>query len=112
MRDLEAAKKNLEIGEYHITAFLAQQAVEKALKALFIETKKETIQTHSLVYLGRELNLPKDLIKILRDLTPDFVISRYPDIAGEVPYELYDEDIAKEKIDGAAKVIEWVKKNL
>ncbi|MCX8000881.1 MAG: HEPN domain-containing protein, partial [Leptospiraceae bacterium] len=58
------------------------------------------------------VEIPEEYMRILRDLTPDFVISRYPDVAGEVPYEIYDESIVKDKLDGAKKVIEWVKKEL
>ncbi|MEO2116781.1 MAG: nucleotidyltransferase domain-containing protein, partial [Methanocaldococcus sp.] len=34
-------------------------------------------------------------------MTPDFIISRYPDIIGEVPYEVYDEETAKERLENA-----------
>jgi HEPN domain-containing protein len=109
LKDLDAAEKNFEIGEYYLVAFLCQQSVEKALKAFYIQKLKKATTTHSLIYLGKSVGVPKELEKTLRDLTPDFVVSRYPDVAQEVPYELYDEDIAKEKLNGAKKVIGWVK---
>ena len=40
------------------------------------------------------------------------MVSRYPDVAQSLPYELYDEEIAKERIEIARKVIEWVKREL
>lgn len=113
LKDLEAAKKNFEIEEYYITAFLCQQSVEKALKALYIYKLKSTPGTiHSLVYLGKSVGVPKELETLLRKIQPDFVISRYPDIAQALPYELYDEDIAKERLEIAKKVIEWVEREL
>ncbi len=112
LRDLEAGQRNFEIGEYYLVAFLAQQAVEKALKALYIHKFRESTQTHSLVFLGKAVGIPDEFLGILRDLTPDFVISRYPDVAGEVPYEIYDDGIARRKLENAKKVVEWVKREL
>lgn len=37
---------------------------------------------------------------------------RYPDVADGVPYELYDEEIALEKIGLAEEVLKWVEKEL
>ena len=113
LKDLEVAEKNKEIKEYYIAAFLCQQSVEKALKALFIHKLKSSPgTTHSLIYLGRKVGIPKEFESFLRKLTPDFVITRYPNAAQTAPYELYDEEIAKERIEIAKKVMEWVKKEL
>ena len=65
-----------------------------------------------LVYLGKSVGIPKEYETLLRKIQPDFVVSRYPDVAQSLPYELYDEEIAKERITIARKVIEWVKKEL
>ncbi len=62
LKDFESAKKNLKIREYYLVAFLCQQAVEKGLKALFIHLhKKLPEKTHSLIYLGRKVKIPKNL---------------------------------------------------
>ncbi|MEA1993326.1 MAG: HEPN domain-containing protein [Euryarchaeota archaeon] len=45
-------------------------------------------------------------------MNPDFIITRYPDAVNGLPYELYDEEIAKERLKMAKKVIEWIKENL
>ncbi|MGB9937848.1 MAG: HEPN domain-containing protein [Methanobacterium sp.] len=108
-KDLESASKNLEIKEYYITAFLSQQATEKALKALYIHKLKESSgQTHSLIFLGKSVEIPDEFLSGLRKLSPDFVITRYPDVAHGVPYELYDEEIANERLNIAKRVIKWV----
>lgn len=113
VKDLDSAQKNLNIEEYHLTAFLCQQSVEKALKALYIHKLKESPgATHSLIFLGRKVDIPPEYYNALRRLSPDFVITRYPNAAQAVPYELYDEKIATERIEIAKKVIEWVKKEL
>lgn len=112
-KDLESAEKNLEIKEYYLVAFLCQQSVEKALKALYIHKIKEPFATtHSLVFLGKSVGVPKPFYSILRRMNPDFVVARYPDAAYGVPYEMYDEPIAKERLDAAREVIIWVKNQL
>lgn len=99
LMDLESAKKNLSIESYYVTAFLSQQAAEKALKALYIHKLKDSPgKTHSLLHLGREVGIPSDFYHSLRKLNPDFILTRYPDVADGVPYELYDEEIALEKL--------------
>ena len=113
LKDLEAAEKNFKIKEYFVTAFLCHQSFEKALKALYIHKLKSSPgTTHSLIYLGKSVGIPKEYETLLRKIQPDFVVSRYPDVAQSLPYELYDEEIAKERITIARKVIEWVKKEL
>ncbi|HIE41230.1 MAG TPA: HEPN domain-containing protein [Candidatus Aenigmarchaeota archaeon] len=112
-KDLEAAEKNLKIKEFYIVAFLSQQAVEKALKALYIHKLKESPgTTHSLVFLGSKVKIPKSYYTILRKLNPDFVIARYPDAAFTIPYKLYDKEIASEKLKLAKEIIKWVRKQL
>ena len=113
LKDLETAKKNLKIKEYYAAAFFAHQAVEKALKALFIEKKRKSPgPTHSLIFLGKSVGIPVKFFSILRKLNPDYVLTRYPDAAYGLPYELYDEEMAREKIQMAEAVIEWVRKEL
>lgn len=113
LKDLDSAQKNKDIREYHLTAFLCQQSVEKSLKALYIHRLRESPgTTHSLIFLGKKTGIPEEYHNGLRRLAPDFVITRYPNAAHAVPYELYDERIAAERIEIAKKVIEWVKKEL
>ena len=113
LKDLQTAEKNLKIKEYYASAFFAHQAVEKVLKAFFIQKKKRLPpQTHSLIFLGKSVNAPKSLHSILRKLNPDYVLTRYPDAAYGLPYELYDKKLAKEKILMAKKVIKWVKNKI
>lgn len=113
LKDLESAKKNLSIEAYYVTAFLSQQAAEKALKALYIYKIMDSPgKTHSLLRLGKEVGIPSEYYHGLRKLNPDFILTRYPDVADGVPYELYDGQIAQEKVSIAEKVIKWVEKEL
>jgi len=113
LKDMDSARKNFDIEEYHLTAFLCQQSVEKALKAVYMHRLKESPgATHSLVFLGREVGVPQEYHNGLRRLSPDFVITRYPDAAQAVPHELYDEGIGAERIEIAEKVLEWASQEL
>lgn len=64
--------------------------IKQALKSLYIhKLSRFPGTTHSLLYLGRSVGVPKEFEGILRKLTPDFVITRYH-VSQEAPYELYD----------------------
>jgi HEPN domain-containing protein len=112
-RDLENARKNITIEAYEVCAFLAQQAVEKYLKGMWVLLKKEPApHTHSLIELGDGLGVPPELRMHLADLTPDYTVSRYPNAANGVPYELYDERRARAKVGSAEEVIRWLRERI
>jgi len=109
-RDLENARKSLTIQAYEVSAFLAQQAVEKYLKGAWVLLKKEPApHTHSLTELGDGVGVPPELRRHLADLTPDYTVSRYPNAANAIPYELYDEATARAKVERAEEVIRWLR---
>jgi HEPN domain-containing protein len=94
--DLDTAKYLAQGKKYYMSAFVCQQAVEKALKALYLLLhKKSSGPTHSLIHLASETKVPEKYFSYLRKLSPEFVITRYPDVSQEIPYKLYD----KEKIE-------------
>ena len=45
-------------------------------------------------------------------MTSDYTVSRYPDAANAVPYELYDEAIASEKVRNAGTIITWLRQKI
>jgi HEPN domain-containing protein len=92
---------------------LAQQAVEKYLKGTWVAAKMEPApHTHALTELGDGLGVPVDLRRHLADLTSDYTVSRYPDAANAVPYELYDEATAGTKVENAEAVIAWLRQKI
>jgi len=112
-RDLPNARKNVSIEAYEVAAFLAEQGVEKYLKGVWVLTTKEPApHTHALIELGDGIGVPADLRRHLADLTQDFTVSRYPDAANGVPYELYDEATARAKIENAEAVIAWLRQRI
>lgn len=48
----------------------------------------------------------------LRELTVHYVISRYPNAANALPYELYDESKARDLVERAKRVLDWARRNL
>ncbi len=107
--DLDTAEKNIKIEKFYASVFFCQQAVEKALKSLYIlKFSKPAGPTHSLIYLAKELKLPLKYFSLLQDLTPEFITTRYPDIAGEAPYKLYNKEKAEEYVKRAKELLKWV----
>jgi HEPN domain-containing protein len=112
-RDLLNAGKNIEAEAYEVAAFLAEQAVEKFLKSAWIVSKAELPpHTHYLVELGQSMQLPAPLLRHLAFLNPDYTVSRYPDAANGVPFELYDRETASSKVGAAREVIEWLRSRI
>lgn len=57
-RDFRSAKRIMELGEYYVNAFLSQQAVEKALKALLIDRTGNFPRIHDIAELSRRVKAP------------------------------------------------------
>ena len=106
-RDLRSAKKNYEIEEYHVSAFLAQQAVEKALKALHISKTGDFPKIHDLTRLARMIGAPDEIVRLCAEITPAYTATRYPDVASE-----FSKDEVRELIKSADKVIKWVRQSI
>jgi len=114
--DLRKAKNDLKTGDWDSAAFWSQQAAEKALKALLLEHGK-ACRMHDLPGIAEiieeELNVStSEIVDDLRELTIHYTIARYPNAANALPSELYDERKARELIERAKGVLEWVKQHL
>ncbi|MBI5700305.1 HEPN domain-containing protein [Candidatus Saganbacteria bacterium] len=111
--DLEMAKNIIDDGGYDTCAFLCQQAVEKYLKALYILlNNKPAPRTHYLDEIGRNLNVPSQILSLLKELSSDYMVSRYPDVTASAPFEEYSESDAKGKIKTAEDILSWVKSQI
>lgn len=112
-KDLEKANWLYKGKHFDGTALFCQQAVEKALKALILlTTKTKRVEGHSLVYLASTAKLPPRYLPGLRRLSPEYFVSRYPDVTEEAPYELYDDVIAGEYLNLATEVLQWIRQRL
>ena len=80
-RDLRHAQHAVEDGDYEWSAFAAQQAAEKALKAL-IMTRGGEPWGHSIIELvealPKDLPVPPDLIEAASHLDKHYIPARYP----------------------------------
>lgn len=103
---LDDSRFNHKGKRYDVAAFLAQQAAEKALKALYILRKNELWKIHDLVKLGKELSAPQDILDSCERLNQHYIATRHP-----VDAEYSGEDVS-EAIEDSEKVIEWVNQKL
>ena len=91
--DFKTANDCFEDGNYYASAFFCQQTIEKCLKGLYIVRKRSTPpKTHNLLELSLKLNIPEEFLSVVRELTPEFIITRYPDAIGGIPADLYDKE--------------------
>ncbi|MFQ6136926.1 MAG: HEPN domain-containing protein [Candidatus Hydrothermarchaeales archaeon] len=111
--DLKTARDCLRTENYYACAFFSQQSLEKALKAWFLIEKKEVPpKTHNLLDISLELNIPEKFLTIARELTPEFIITRYPDAAGGAPFELYDSSTAGDILEKAERFFAWLQEKI
>lgn len=111
--ELETAKISFNNEKWFAAAFWCQQSVEKALKALFLVKKKESPgTTHSLTYLGRELAVPSEYQNLLKDLTTEYYLSRYPDATEDIPYKNYTKEEVQKYLSLAEKMVKWAEQQL
>jgi HEPN domain-containing protein len=111
--DLKTAGNCLKSRDYYASVFFSQQAAEKSLKALYINEKRQLPpRTHSLIGIGRTLQTPANITSALRDLSPEYIITRYPNAAYGIPADIYDEEKAKDRLKKAKVIMQWVKEKL
>jgi HEPN domain-containing protein len=111
--DLEIARSNRRNGFHDGCALMCQQSAEKYLKALYLKSRKATApKTHRCDQLAIHLGCPIDVEDAATLLGSDYMESSYPDAAGGVPYEQFDDATSQERIKAAEVVEQWVLKQL
>ena len=111
--DYETAKYLCTGERYGAAAFSIQQAVEKALKAYYLfKLNKSFKPTHSLVYLASESNFPGEHYRFLKELTPEYVVSRYPDSGAGAPHKYYDKALLDAYFKDSEKIIKWIRSQI
>lgn len=106
--DLRKARDVYGIGHLDLAAFLCQQSVEKALKAVLIKKKNKFPKIHTIGVLGRLAGLKEGLIFESVRLDPVYTASRYPG-TDETDFDKGDVD---EFIKIAERVLKWSKKEI
>lgn len=110
-RDLKSSKNSLNSKDYYVSALLSQQAVEKALKCLYLKERKELLRIHDVVKLAREVNAPLEIVKKCAEINPVYVEVRYPE-GNELPADKINKDEAERILELAKEVLLWIKKQL
>ena len=113
-RDLAHAEKDLHDGYYEWACFSAQQAAEKAVKALHYALGQEA-WGHVIARLLEELPLevPETLKDKARVLDGFYIPPRYPNGFPEgAPFEHYGKLQAEEALEYAREILEFVRKAL
>lgn len=111
--DLRHAEASIGIGDYNWACFAAQQAVEKALKALTLHVLGEYPRGHDLVKLYRRV---KDSIAVslseasLARLSTYYTLARYPNAGMERPSEEILKEHAEEAISIARGALDEIAK--
>ena len=106
--DLDKARILFENKKYDGTAFFCQQSVEKGLKALALKEKNRIKKIHDLVELGKDINLPKNLIQYCKELTLSYIYSRYPDVKEEKNIK----SISNTFLKYGEEILRWIEKNI
>ena len=114
-KDLGRAERAFREKDYPEAVFHAQQCVEKAVKAM-IEAKREYVYNHDpklatefmRVFESEWRSVFEDIVDIIGWFTEYYSRSRYPFmLKGKVvsPDEFIDEEVAREAIDKASRVL-------
>jgi len=114
--DLKHSRNALKDGDYEWSCFAAQQAAEKAVKALFMKINKEAWGHTVSILLS---NLPEDLkpeqklIDKAKILDKHYIPSRYPNgFEMGAPVDFYTKEEAENSIKIAEEIIEFCKSNI
>ncbi len=116
LHDLEAVRWNIAGGFYEQACFLAQQAGEKALKALlyYLGARRRALLTHSLREMVREATkqVPEleAIAKPARHLDFHYIPARYPNgLPDGYPHIFYDREMAEQALEAAEKIVQTVR---
>lgn len=110
-KDVGLARLVADSGSHEWACFAAQQAAEKAVKALHLFLGQEA-WGHMVAQLLRELpiDVTEDLVERAQVLDMNYVPSRYPNGHPEgAPFENYGSRQSREAIDHADKILAFVR---
>jgi HEPN domain-containing protein len=112
--DLKAATVLAAAGQWSHSCFQAQQAAEKALKALLAD-RDQDLRSHSLAALLRELGgaAPQRWAPQARALDKLYAPTRYPDALGDVaPMDVFGPEDAAAAMESARQLVTWASTEL
>jgi HEPN domain-containing protein len=115
-RDLQHARRALAHGTFEWAAFAAQQAAEKAVKAVFQSLGGEA-RGHSVTHLLAALPPParpdEALVELAKELDKHYVVPRYPNsYPVGAPMDFYTEAEARRAIDASERILEHCRRHV
>jgi HEPN domain-containing protein len=115
-KDFAHAKRARGGGDFEWACFAAQQAAEKAVKALYQSIHVDAIGhsvSRMLQDLPTSLKPPAELVLLAKELDKHYIPSRYPNFHPEgAPMDYYTEADASRAVEGAEKVIEYCRSKI
>jgi HEPN domain-containing protein len=115
-RDLEQAQDSQKEKRHEWACFAAQQAAEKAVKALHLHLGQEAwghVIAKLLEELPQNVNLPKELVEKAHVLDAYYMPARYPNGHPEgAPFEHYSLLQSEEAIRYAGEIIKFARARL
>lgn len=110
-RDLAHAEHSRDFGDFDWACFAAQQAAEKAVKALHQKLNSDAwghSVTALLEALPPQVAPEQDLLDCARRLDKHYVPARYPNgFPSGAPVDYYTRDEAERSIDDAGSILEF-----
>jgi HEPN domain-containing protein len=108
--DLETAEAILQARRYYAVSWFAQQAVEKGLKALYIEQRGALApRTHDLRFLASAVSIPVSFAPDVALVDLAFEATRYPDPQqGIAPVDVVTEERATQQLVAARRIFPWL----
>jgi HEPN domain-containing protein len=115
-RDIQHAQHALEDGDYEWACFAAQQAAEKAVKALYQKlgaSARRPSVTMLLSALPPEVPVDQPLLDKAKGLDKQYIPPRYPDAYPiGAPFDFYTQSEAERAIEDASGVIEFCRNRI
>jgi HEPN domain-containing protein len=110
--DLRHARNSLEDGDFEWSCFAAQQAAEKALKAVFQKLGMDAWGHTVTALIGNlpdsTVQPPEILVNYARMLDKHYIPTRYPNgFASGAPTDFYTEEEARNAIRNAEAILEF-----
>ena len=115
LRDLQRAQIDIQYEYWEWACFTAQQAAEKATKALLMYYGSD-VWGHAITPMLRRLDqvaVPTDLIAKAQLLDAYYIPTRYPNgFAEGKPADYYNADKARESVDAACAILRFCQNHL
>ena len=107
--DLATAITLRDAGIYYAAVFFAQQAAEKALKAVIIGRLQKQPRGHNLITFANDLNAPLEVMNAAGELNLEFLSSRNPEHADGVPAQIHDLASANLHLEAGQRIVDWAR---